>query len=841
MGKIQKNKQIAEDLRPMTFVGRKKEFECFWHDYEAHDEESDTWDASIINYYGMPGIGKTEFANSLYLQHIEKGLKAVNFPFIETQSFFENMLDLRSCLNTELGYVFPSFDLAYTIYCKRSGRKIDLKNRKNILSSKWMEAVYPFLNLSPGINIVAAVVQAIKPFESEIQRSFSEEDLFFLRESSEQVYNKLPYYFSVDLYNNIHSQNKPTTILIDNIEPFINDKGFKTWFIGDNGLWRQQPNVIWCVFTQRPIDEECNDEDKTIQNTCIDVLNSEDVNLLLETKGISKDYYDEIYTASEGIPVYIDLIIRTYFHYVREKKLGEFNAELKRETLVDRYLKCLSNDEIKVLKVMAFLEAWDDELMISLLQEIGTDIEAYTNLVKHSYVRKSTSGYYLHSVISEVMKANISHDFYYVLSQSAKKIDKEGKHIHYRFIEIKAVLSSIEDEELLTHETFKLFPLLDKLRQSLVFEGMYRIHRIVCMRFQKCKHTNIAESLTYYMYARMFIETGFELRAYDLISYANKIAKESVCPACIKKRAYEAYIFQLKEEFANALQNIGKYSESKDIRKSLLDEMIKREGIKSFRTLSTKQNYLCNLVYIDSERVKAIGKIKGLLHQRERIVLRHSADIQENNTYIVYALSALSIGYYLEENDKLAIEYAYKAYQLSLDLLGVDDIRTQTMITNLANRLMDIKEYTTVVELLESLYKIWSNRLPKDSELLLSIRYSLGVAYGASGRPEKGEVLLRENYQYAFDTFGRSDKKTLRYKKEYSLCRAEAGFHEESIEALKDCKQIYEKVYGCDGSEQLRNIIHALIIEYKLTHNQEKEEEEIQHFNECGYTLCGPN
>ena len=82
MAKISKRRQIEQSVNfDVDFIGRTKERETFWNDYQSWDVESDDWNLNVINYYGMSGVGKTELANKLHIEHDEKGLSNVYYTF----------------------------------------------------------------------------------------------------------------------------------------------------------------------------------------------------------------------------------------------------------------------------------------------------------------------------------------------------------------------------------------------------------------------------------------------------------------------------------------------------------------------------------------------------------------------------------------------------------------------------------------------------------------------------------------------------------------------------------------------------------------------------------------
>lgn len=318
----------------------------------------------------------------------------------------------------------------------------------------------------------------------------------------------------------------------------------------------------------------------------------------------------------------------------------------------------------------------------------------------------------------------------------------------------------------------------------------------------------------------------------EYIAVAYRIVLNCVRPSMMKEKVYIIYISQVKEEYANILMHNQRYEESATIRKQLLEEAIVRWGENRFSTLAAKQNYYSVLIHLNYE--DGIKGMKRVLHKRETIILRSKQDIEQNEVYKIYALQQIAVGLCIIKNYVEALDFAEKAYTKAFELFGQEDIRTQSILHNVNSILLELHAYDEVVDLLENMYIKWVKMLPNDSELILTMRLVMGIAYGECGKTSEGKKLLMDNFQFAYDRFGVCDKHTLLYKKEYALCVANGGEHEEAIELLKDCKEKYERVYGNDGSDQLKNILISLITEYHITKNSSLEKEEQEHF----FNMC---
>lgn len=838
MGKIYKRASIPEKgNRFACFVGRKAIIDSFWRDYDSIDQKSDNWDANVINYFGMPGIGKTELANQLYLQHRDKNKNVYSFSFSADNSFLDNMLEFRAGIGEQFKISFPMFDVAVMAYYKRSGRRVEVEKLKLYLDNDIVNALYAIMSLTTFGGVVAAVAQALAPLEKKYKKQFDEDSFAFFRESSETIYSKLAYYFTSDLKDFFAVSKDANTVLVDNAEFFIDNADFKEWFLGEEGLLRLIPNIIWCFFSQREIKDEAELTDKVIRKVQIGALEDEEIREYLIQAGISSDYADKIIFCSEGIPVYLGIIREIYVKKLVNGKLEEFDAELGKEKVIDWYYKQLDGDSKTTLQVLALLETWDDETALATIHSIGISSETYMTLMEHSFIRGTNGRYYLHSLIQDAVINTISEALLKEIKHAIGRIASEELKDQLFFADINAKLNIIDDEEELNRFIVELHPLYDKFRVELDYVRMYKLHHIVTMRARKCSRKIWAESYSYSSYGRLLVFSGLAGEAYNYYSKALMISEGCDKPKYINDRAYRNYQLAIREEYANVLVHLSKFEEANEIREKILDEEIKVNGKKAFETLSAEQNYYQGMVYIDSLRDRAIRGLSKVLSIREKIILKNSDDLEQNKEFKLYAVLSLATGHLRNGDIDSAYERAKEAYEMASSKYGQDDLRTLEAVRVLTNVLMDMKEYGKAFEKLEKLYSEWNGRLKKNSSVIIAVRYALGVSYGVIGNPQKGAELLQENYGILHDLYGRSDKQTLRNKKEYALCLSKMKKHSEAIEHLEDCRFIYIKVYGLDDSEQLKNILHALIVEYSIVGDEEKLKEVATDYLSLGYSL----
>lgn len=137
--KISDRRQIPQiETIQKPFIDRKLQRERFWKEYDMHKDVSVPWAISALNFYGMGGIGKSELANALSNELLERSITHIFFTFGDDMSFIDNVIEFRNRLFDVAKVSFVYFDTAYFVYCRKSGRTLSELAQKSILNSKYM-------------------------------------------------------------------------------------------------------------------------------------------------------------------------------------------------------------------------------------------------------------------------------------------------------------------------------------------------------------------------------------------------------------------------------------------------------------------------------------------------------------------------------------------------------------------------------------------------------------------------------------------------------------------------------------------------------------------------------
>ena len=782
-----------------SFVGREELITDFFNDYYSHEHSLDSWQLSVTNYYGIPGIGKSKLLYKIYEVQEERGLKALFYRFDNNVSVLDNVVSFRCALGEKYNYRFALFDMAYVYYCKVCGKKIEGKHKSSILDNKFMNTVLPFFQLTKYAP-AASLVEAIKPFENEWFTSISEKDFSFLRMSPDDIEDVLMQYFIRDLSIDLKNNGNPMVVCIDNITKVNNS--FYEWFLSPEGIICSTPYIVWAMASNEIIKDD-EDEQKYIRNVRMEGLEYDDVNRYLTDNNIDIAFLPNVYQVTAGIPLYVEMIVKKIIQSDSDE-IFDLSTKDKKQWIEDYYFK-ISEEKKKALKVLSLNDTWQKEELLMLFDKLKINNDDYEFILEQSYVQGVQGKVALHQVIKDIVQTNMSKSECISLLAEAEKVGIKTDD-YYLFSYMKNLYNAKNEIELINviNSGYSIEKHANDNDRILAF------HQKICefLKYKKC----FCLMLSYCYVAEMYKEIGLFRNMKEYMSAAYEIADHISCPNGMTNMLFENYLLNTYEQYAFSLQMNNFYSESKQIRERIIERAIKLSGSKSFLTLNSRQNYYNSLVDMGECCDEIEGKIKYLIKQRKRLIIKDAHERALNVEYIV-AAKQLLCRVYSERNepDKKIIGDCVMDMLDSAKEIS-DASRVHTIVDMflckllLDSRLYDVKFILDLKNRIEMTYD-------KNSDVVESINYALGIAYGETGDYEKGAEILRDLYAKSYDRNGEAAKDTLRFKKEYALCISQGGDHLKALELLQECRDVYKNVYGEDESEQFINIIRSIELE----------------------------
>lgn len=817
--KISKQKQISSPVSiQKSLVIRQTQIDRFWSEYNYNQSQSETWNTCSMNFFGIGGIGKSKLCESL-CQELEKNKKQfISLYFEEANSLIQHLLIIRNLLNQKYNFQFPFFDLAYIEYYKKIGKTVEQPQLQLFLSNKWLETAYPILNVIPKVNIFAAIAQSIKIVEPDIAQRLNDnklfEEIYFF--SPEELYKRIPYYFMLDVYKIIEFIEEPLVIFIDNFDgKELHENEFFNWIFGKDSPILQLPNIVWTFFSREEIKKhDINIDIKNIPVDSFDLPTARDYLLQVH---VDSDLVNEIYTLTDGIPIYLEICVDAYYEAIRCKEKVNFSTfQNDRNKLIKVYTNYLDKDKKLLLDLMSCLSEWNDEIFIKLLDILNMDylLYDYEEMKNKSFIFKRGSMFYLHHIVRNVVFENINQTLLTKVQNSITKLCEETNLFHEKLellsLEIKLRLINSEAEfinffcKYLAHD-FKLF--VNNTDLPRMYEYYYTIEKFL-RTYDQVYFINAILEL---YYGKLLSKIGDFSNAIKHLQLAYEYSIKSICPQNFNMKNYQLILRDIKGEYSNCLLQIGEFDSSIKFRKELCEEIAKSEGTKSYFYTVAQQNYATSLIYSKKDIAKGLQIILKVIKKRNKIILKDTSLINLNLLQTLFALHTAAEAYEMLEDYTNALHFSYSAYSTAQSIYGPNDFHTYSFGSSLANILLHITSYEPALRLLEEIYSHWKTIMPKSSPLLCSLMYSLGIAYGECGQPSKGKDLLYSLYLDSLNINGEFDKITLKYKKEYAICLSHEGNNIEALEILYDILNIYNRYYYNDMSEQYFMLIFSII------------------------------
>jgi len=268
---------------------------------------------------------------------------------------------------------------------------------------------------------------------------------------SHEIEKLLPGFFAADFTSHLGTNSK-AYVFIDTYEALwegLRDKGSfheKDEWIRDR-LIQNMNGVSWVICGREKLlwVSECDSEwEMYLEQHTVDELPIDYCIEFLEAcKIVDKKIHDVIIKASEGVPYYLNLSVDT-FEKIRTKRhpISEDFGKTQPE-IFSTFVKYLSSNEIRALKVLSVPNIWDRNLFEILMKKFdsGLPTGAFSELIKFSFIKTDSEG---RCSIHQLMRKS--------LQEYQDPVDRENIHKfileHYsnklKDIDIKAITSEHE-------------------------------------------------------------------------------------------------------------------------------------------------------------------------------------------------------------------------------------------------------------------------------------------------------------------------------------------------------------------------------------------------------------
>ncbi len=409
--------------RKASFTDRKQP----QHYFQQALAEIEQRQYSLLNFYGVGGIGKTHLHEHLQQAHLDKDSSClyswVDFSLPDQRSLNKTLRTLVQNFTGEDKIAFTAFGLAYMIYWETAFPDQEIKKaglpfleEGSLLAAAvdMAESVGGFASMAVGAMSYLYGKVKENAFDSELRDALNR--LTNLR--MDEIEDQLGRFFAYDIeqYQLQHPDNK-IVLFIDTHEALWVDKRTEAnrlsqdqWLRDD--LIAQLPWVLFVISgRERIIWDEIPDDNwgqfLHQRQHLLGKLSDDDTRDFLISGDIMQEaIQDRIIADSKGVPFYLDLCIETYDRIEQRGKMpsvADFAAVGSQHQLFERFTRYLDRTELETLKVLAHTQSYNAALFTLLVDKFqtGYPISALSQLHQFSFINQQQQQFQLHDLMQK--------------------------------------------------------------------------------------------------------------------------------------------------------------------------------------------------------------------------------------------------------------------------------------------------------------------------------------------------------------------------------------------------------------------------------------------------------
>lgn len=434
MPKFINNENLVRIKAVKEFTDREEPRKVFWKNYDQiknNMKNNIAVPINVITYYGYGGIGKSRLLLKIRDEMIERE-NDIKYEFLDFEKIAElnnNLLEIlkyiKYDLNKKYNFSFPFFDLAIYEYETKLGKDVTKKElasifEENAALSVLTDVLEEIPIISPIAKIVSIIDRSKTILKSKLQENRLKEKLLEINKmTAEEMKTYLPYYFSIDLKENIKNDSTPFVFLIDTYEKLVNELSSSMnaldndlWLRGENGLILNIPNTLWVLAGREKIKWEEIDTDwnGSIEQHILENLSFLDTKTFLTKAGIEEEnLIHQIYGLTRGYPIFIDMCVDIYISLKNQGKTFSIEECGKDTTdLIKRFFMYMNDSERDFSTLLAFIPYWTDEdIEKRVLKLNGTfSYSLYEKVKTFSFIVKEDGHYKVQNSIKDIIMMN---------------------------------------------------------------------------------------------------------------------------------------------------------------------------------------------------------------------------------------------------------------------------------------------------------------------------------------------------------------------------------------------------------------------------------------------------
>ena len=437
------------------FTDREEPRKVFWDAFENKKDNKD--EINVITYYGIGGIGKSTLLRKL-ISELEVKYSNAKYAFIDFEKFENynnNIFEILKYLETNLTF----FDLVAYTYEVKMGKNATKPELSSIFDENTeLSFLKDVIGEIPLIGTISKVIYFSDRAKNLLQSNLKNNKIKMELQSvdnmtSSEIYDKLPYYFAMDLRNNVEKLDYPFVFFIDTYEKLVNELGSysaldRDMFLrGDDGLILNVPNVVWVIAGREKLKWAEHDQDwkDSVNQHLLGNLSLTDTAFFLKKAGIPESLINDLYDLTRGAPKYLDICVDTYASLINQNKVpkitdfGKNTVELQK-----RYLMYMSDIEKDFVTMLAFLPNWTDDNIDDISKSVlGTFSHSlYEKIKELSFIQNDDGVYAINESFKDIIMNNTSEKL------RTKYFKLLENYINKEIEEVTAIKETIQDKKV---------------------------------------------------------------------------------------------------------------------------------------------------------------------------------------------------------------------------------------------------------------------------------------------------------------------------------------------------------------------------------------------------------
>ncbi|MBQ9419182.1 MAG: tetratricopeptide repeat protein [Synergistaceae bacterium] len=841
--KIRKRDNFSPPQANKIFTDREEPRLSFWKVFERVKGNIFAGeDISVLTYYGIGGIGKTSLLRQLMSEMDEK-IKRPLYAYVDLnirQELSAVLDSLKNILAEKYNFSFPLFDLAVYVYSKKIGEKIHEDETAGLIEkSPFLGTIMEVLDEIPFVGILKKLDKCAGYVKSLIEKRKREVNSIDT-DPVDVIYKKLPYYFALDLSDNLEHTNVPLVVFLDTYEVLVNEMAGTgepvnndLWIRGENGLIQNSSRVMWVIAGREKLRwAEINpDWSDSLEQHILGNLSLTDARSFLNTAGIYDEKLTEaIYNLTSGTPVFLDLCVDNYYSIIERGKTPEiedFNGNTT--VIIERFLRYMDDNRKDIIYLLSCIKIWDDEIFHSIAGEVisGFSFTTYEKIKGASFITKGSDGTFtMHQTVQSVIYSNCPSFIREKAQESLNRYYENAlKNINVTSPKLGVVLpryvsyvtSRVYSEEEFCGTYEQLRKRLDDVQTACQFDLllscmnglkdyaqrnmpdtpiMAKIYNDIAKDFEAAgryddalENARLSEKICREIFGNMNART-FE--AVDTVSRclylvgkyqeSYEAAEQVYSDAVVVLGEDNPIVLLLLKEIGTGYQFVGKYDEALKFKQELVDRRKKLLGEEHPDTLTALLN-LGNAFNFLRRYQEAAEIFEHVLEKRIEL-------FGENHPDVLNAMNSLAISYSKLGELQRALELREKVLEICTELLGESHPDTLVYMGNLANSYSKLGQLQKALDLCEKVLEKRTELLGENHPDTLMAMNNLANSYSRLGQLQKALELHEKVLEKRTELLGENHPDTLGVMNNLVILYSKLGQLQKALELRK---KIFEK------------------------------------------------